>query len=152
MSTWIPLTQAHIEPLLTGAQREALLARPNQGFDSDPLSVAMSRTTTRLRLAIIENEQNTLSDDQTGLPPELISTAASLCLGELDDRLPGMSLNEAQQLMLEVAVERLFEISGGDIPVSLPSDVEPVEAPSTRGVSIVRRRERRLTSLRLAGL
>lgn len=153
MTSWIHLTQTHVELLLTGAQREALNARPNQGFDSDPLTLAIAEATRRLRLAILENNNNQLSEDADALPPELISTAAALCIGALNDRLPGLTLNREQDEVLDLALERLGDIATGDLPVSLPADVAPASlVRRTPGLSVLRWRERRLTGQRLAGL
>ncbi len=153
MTTWTPLTEYHISLLLSSAQQEALAARPNQGFDNDPLTLAIGASTERVRTAILQNESNALSEDEGALPPELISLAATLCLDELDGKLPGLTLSEDQQTTIDIASDRLSSIKNGATPISLPS--EPTSAANVRrtiGVTVERRRENQLHCQRLAGL
>lgn len=153
MTPWIPLTETFVERLLDAAQREALSARPNQGQDNDPLTLAIGEATRRLRLAILENNRNQLSDDANALPPELISTAAALSLGALDGLLPGLTLSDNQLDWLDDALSRLSDIARGELPVSLPADAAPASlVRRTPGVCVVRRRQNRLTGQRLAWL
>lgn len=153
MTLWIPLTEQHVDLLVTSAQRESLLARPNRGLGNDPLTLAMAEVTERLRLAILEPGANPLSEDKAKLPPEIISTAAMLCLGALDGELPGFDLNEDQLTMLDISLGRMADIASGRLPVSKPSSPQAASlVRRTAGVAIERRRACRLTAPRLAGL
>ncbi|GHC07017.1 hypothetical protein [Cerasicoccus arenae] len=153
MTPWISLTESHVDLLLTAAQRESLAARPNQGFDNDLLTLAIAEVTLRMRLAIREQATNQLSASQSALPPETISSSAALCLGALDGKLPGFSLTEAQDTMLELAIDSLVEISTGALPVSTPIDPESAAiVRRTFGLFVSNRRPRAATATRLAGL
>ncbi|MEO0796514.1 MAG: hypothetical protein AAFX93_15195 [Verrucomicrobiota bacterium] len=153
MTTWISLSVDALQPLLSPAQREAFLVRPNQGSSSDPFIIAAQVATQRIREAILNNPLNQLSENTEHLPPEHLQTAAILCLQSLESRLLGFTLTEKHDDLIDQALDRLIAISRGDLPVSIPDN--PRTTPFTSrsvGVALLSYRKKKIKSDELSGL
>jgi len=153
MTTWIPLTETDLTPLLTAAQGESLAARPHQDTPNDALTRALATATERIRRTIRDHELGVLSHAGDRVPPELQRTALHLALLTLADAVAGFILTDAQLDAIDDAEDVLDRIRSGLLPVSLPDDPEP--GPGFRSAvatEVINRRAGRLSASRLRAL
>ena len=153
MSTWIALSIDKITPMLTNYQRETLAARPSQDTPDDVLLSVFSGITGDLRDAIREVGTNILREDDTLLPPELITDAAHLTVEALQGRISGFVISTAQEASSALASSTIERVRSGSLPVSIPS--EPQVTPGIRtsvAPLVVSKREGRVSGEALKGL
>lgn len=153
MSDWITLTPSRISEALTAQQSETLSARPNQGTALDPLSVAIDDATNRVRAAIRGNGLNRLSANPHKIPPELKETATTLALLRLAELWPLFYLDNSIVPSTTQAQDTLLAVKEGQLPLTLPTDPEPVEpVRRSTGVRTLQHRSHPIRSSQLRGL
>ncbi len=121
---WITVVVGDLSHYLAASAMTALRESALGGGQSDPFTEHMPSVIATVRAYIQGCERNVLSETANSIPRSLKQVTCLMIIEAMQGRLPGVSLTESQQKMLERGVKMLEAIAACDIPVANPEDPE----------------------------
>jgi hypothetical protein len=152
--SWLPISLTTLESHAVAPLLEACRMSAGE-LVTDRFPVVRDSIVQQIRIAIASGDYD-LDEDETLIPPELVSCAAWLIIEQLVAVIPfgAVPLSEDQRTLLRSERARLDKIAKGDLRVTVPND--PASTATTQSgvspVSSLGARTRRYSRDTLAGL
>lgn len=137
MPAWLPLTAEDVERAKTARLTDAARTKALASGQADPLPEIIVQVTREIRIEIASCKSNVLDEDETLLPPELISLAARRAARMLQSRINAvktLELGDQEKEEWRQDTRRLERIAACDLAVSDPLNpaVPPIQQAATQ--------------------